>query len=185
MDDDATFRKRLSKALAHRGYEARDAANAEEAIDRARRFQPGRAVVDMRMPGRSGLQLVSDLVELLGQDNIDIIVLTGYGSIATAVEAMRRGAIDYLQKPCDAEQILAAFQRRCDQDRDPPAADAPGNPPADEPVDVSVPSLARVEWEHIQRVLNDCGGNISEAARRLRIHRRSLQRKLYKMQPSE
>lgn len=169
MDDDATFRNRLVKALASRGLNAHGAESAAEAVIVAKRVQPERAVVDMRMPGESGLQLISQLVEI--DPEMDVIVLTGYGSIASAVEAMRRGAIDYLQKPCDADQILAAFDRHNEEPTD--------------PGDSSVPSLARVEWEHIQRVLSDCGGNISETARRLGIHRRSLQRKLFKMQPSE
>jgi two-component system response regulator RegA len=168
VDDDLTFRKRLVKALTARGYETCDAGTAAEGIDVARRVAPERAVVDLRMPGVSGLQLVSELVE--HDPEIEVIVLTGYGSIATAVEAMRRGAVDYLQKPCDAEQIAAVFDRQPDGQAEPPE---------------SVPSLARVEWEHIQRVLADCGGNISQAARRLRMHRRSLQRKLFKMQPAE
>ena len=170
VDDDLTFRKRLVKALASRGYETFDAGSVAEGLEVAHRVRHERAVVDLRMPGESGLQLVSNLVEL--DPDVEVIVLTGYGSIATAVDAMRRGAIDYLQKPCDAEQILATFEREGE------------NPEA--PIETeTVPSLARVEWEHIQRVLTDCGGNMSEAARRLRIHRRSLQRKLFKMQPME
>jgi len=175
VDDDLTFRKRLVQALASRGDETYDAGSVAEGIAVARRVRPERAVVDLRMPGESGLQLVSDLVEL--DPDVEVIVLTGYGSIATAVDAMRRGAIDYLQKPCDAEQILATF----DRDRDNENVEATAAAAETD----SVPSLARVEWEHIQRVLNDCGGNISETARRLRIHRRSLQRKLFKMQPME
>lgn len=169
VDDDEVFRTRLMRALSSRGYETYAAGSATEGIDVARRISPHRAVVDLRMPGASGLQLVSDLVAL--DADIEVIVLTGYGSIATAVDAMRRGAIDYLTKPCDAEQIVSAFDRRRE-----------GDPPDDTE---NVPSLARVEWEHIQRVLADCGGNISETARRLRIHRRSLQRKLFKMQPQQ
>lgn len=169
VDDDETFRNRLVKAFLNRGLNAHSAGNTLEGMEVARRVQPGRAIVDLRMPGESGLELVSKLVEL--DSDIDIIVLTGYGSIATAVEAMRRGALDYMQKPCDAEQILEVFDKQ--PDADPPTEAA------------TVPSLARVEYEHIQRVLADCGGNISEAARRLRIHRRSLQRKLFKLQPSE
>jgi two-component system response regulator RegA len=176
VDDDVTFRTRLTKALASRGFETYDAGSTAEGIAVARRVRPDRAVLDLRMPGESGLELVSALTQL--DENIEVIVLTGYGSIATAVEAMRRGAIDYLQKPCDAEQILAAFERDSDPQDDPPAASS--STPTE-----SVPSLARVEWEHIQRVLADCGGNISEAARRLRMHRRSLQRKLFKLQPRE
>lgn len=168
VDDDATFRARLAKALSNRGYETYDAGSAEQAIELAKRVEPHRAVVDLRMPGESGLQVVTKLVEM--DPEIEVIVMTGYGSIATAVDAMKRGAVDYLQKPCDADQIGAAFERQ--GDADPAETDA-------------VPSLARVEWEHIQRVLTDCGGNISETARRLRIHRRSLQRKLFKAQPME
>ena len=99
---------------------------------------------------------------------IQIVVLTGYGSIPTAVEAVRRGAINYLTKPLDADQILAAF----DKESEPASVDG-------------IPSLARVEWEHIQRILHDCDGNISLAARKLGLHRRSLQRKLSKLPPLE
>jgi len=113
-----------------------------------------------------GLELVQRLLQRL--PSIQIIVLTGYGSIATATDAIRFGAHDYLTKPTDADQLLAAFDS--------------GKAPA-EPAPDSAPSLARVEWEHIQRVLNDCGGNISQAARALGIHRRSLQRKLAKYPP--
>ena len=139
--------------------------------------EPARAIVDLRMPGKSGLELISALMEI--DEEIQILVLTGYGSIATAVEAVRRGAIDYLSKPVDTEQILAVFER---DSAATPATPAPGSA-AD--VAEAKPSLARVEWEHIQRVLSDCGGNISEAARQLGIHRRSLQRKLSKLPPLE
>ena len=172
VDDDATFRTRLTRALASRGFETCEAGDVETAARVAREQRPGRAIVDLRMAGQSGLELIPQLAEL--DPEMQIVVLTGYGSIATAVEAVRRGAIDYLNKPVDAEQILAAFER----DGEP----APGAAPA--PADVP-PSLARVEWEHIQRTLADCGGNISEAARRLGIHRRSLQRKLSKLPPTE
>jgi two-component system response regulator RegA len=171
VDDDVTFRKRLVKAVGARGYVAHDAGSVAEAVEVARRVRPQRVVVDLRMPGRSGLELIS---ELIGMDpEVQIVVLTGYGSIATAVEAVRTGAVDYLQKPADTEQILAAFEREGEGHAGGAAA---GETP---------PSLARVEWEHIQRILADCGGNISEAARRLGIHRRSLQRKLGKMPPLE
>lgn len=180
VDDDATFRNRLTKALTSRGFDTYDAGSVPDGIAIAERVHPQRAVVDLRMPGESGLELVSALMDL--DHHAEVIVLTGYGSIASAVEAMRRGAIDYLQKPCDAEQILSAFERERDPSTRPGAAI---NAVAPEKSSDAVPSLARVEWEHIQRVLNDCGGNISEAARRLRMHRRSLQRKLFKMQPRE
>lgn len=168
VDDDSVFRKRLAKAFAARGFEAHDAGSVAEGRELARRIRPQRAVVDLRMPGETGLQLVSDLTTVY--PDIQVIVLTGYGSIATAVDATKRGAYDYLTKPCDADQILDAF----DKDSDLKQKEAEHS---------QVPSLARVEWEHIHRVLADCGGNISEAARRLGIHRRSLQRKLFKMQP--
>jgi two-component system, response regulator RegA len=166
VDDDSTFRERLVAALAARGLESRGAGSGDEAIQLATRFKPQRAVVDLRMPGMNGLDLVDELLD--ADPNMDVVLLTGYGSIATAIEATRRGALDYLMKPADADQILAAFQKN--GDRDPGAFD-------------TTPSLARVEWEHIQRILRDCGGNISQTARVLGIHRRSLQRKLNKYPP--
>src|SRR5262245_37747655 len=126
------------------------------------------ALVDLRLPTSSGLEVVRGLKQL--DDTTNVVVLTGYGSIATAVESVRLGAITYLTKPVDADQILAAFDG--------------GETNALRSQD-GTPSLARVEWEHIQRVLNDCDGNISQAARRLKIHRRSLQRKLLKHPASE
>lgn len=174
VDDDAAFRMRLVKALAVRGYDARGAANVDEGIDVAREFKPEAAVVDLRMPGgKSGLDLVSELVKRY--PGMQIVILTGYGSIATAVEAVRQGAINYLSKPSDADQILAAFDHEADGNGHAAAADAVE----------ATPSLARVEYEHIQRILSDCGGNISLAARKLGIHRRSLQRKLSKLPPLE
>jgi two-component system, response regulator RegA len=166
VDDDGIFRARLTRAFAARGLQTAEAADAAAAVEVARTFRPTCAVVDLRMPGRSGLDLVADLVRL--DDRMKVVVLTAYGSITTAVEALHRGAINYLTKPADAEQILAAFM--------------PGQEAAHEPPDEGL-SLARVEWEHIQRTLADCGGNISEAARKLGIHRRSLQRKLTRMRP--
>ncbi len=167
-DDDQIFRTRLVRALQSRGYNPLVATNAEEAIVLARRHKPERAIVDMRMPGMSGLDLLERLIEIDAE--MQVVILTGYGSIANAVEATRRGARDYLTKPVDTDQILAAFERE---------ADAPAD------LAETTPSLARVEWEHIQRILSDCGGNISQAARMLGIHRRSLQRKLQKLPPLE
>jgi two-component system response regulator RegA len=175
VDDDATFRTRLVRALTSRGFETHEAVDVDSAVARAKELRPQRAIVDLRMPGgRSGLDLISELMSI--DEEIDILVLTGYGSIATAVEAVRRGAIDYLSKPVDTEQILAVF----DREGGPAVGSAAGGDVSD-----AKPSLARVEWEHIQRVLSDCGGNISEAARQLGIHRRSLQRKLSKLPPLE
>ena len=171
VDDDATFRTRLVRALSTRGYMTLEAGDVESALARAREHKPARAIVDLRMPGKSGLELISTLMDI--DEEVQILVLTGYGSIATAVEAVRRGAIDYLNKPVDTEQILAVFERDG------------ATSPATAELTESKPSLARVEWEHIQRVLSDCGGNISEAARQLGIHRRSLQRKLSKLPPLE
>jgi len=168
VDDDATFRQRLVKALTSRGIETHEAPDATVALEIAKRVKPQRVVCDLRMPGKSGLDLVDDLVAL--DADLDIVVMTGYGSIATAVEAVKRGAIDYLQKPADVDQILAAFEKDFD---------------ALDKANETTPSLARVEWEHMQRILTDCGGNISQAARKLGIHRRSLQRKLGKLPPLE
>ena len=174
VDDDHIFRERLAKALTQRGFEVLQCANPLDAVAMAKRAMPHRAVVDLRMPDRNGLDVVKDLAEM--DEDMQILVLTGYGSIATAVEAVRRGAIDYLNKPVDTDQIVAAFDRDSDPMSPTPAVTVTGENP---------PSLARVEWEHIQRVLADCGGNISQAARRLGIHRRSLQRKLGKLPPLE
>ena len=166
VDDDDAFRTRFMRALAARGLEPFGAANGTQAIEMAREHRPHRAVVDLRMPGQTGLEVVRELSSL--DDQLQIVVLTGYGSIATAVEALHMGAVNYLTKPADTDQILAAFARE------------PNHLP--EPAAQS-PSLAQVEWEHIHRILAECGGNISEASRRLGIHRRSLQRKLGKLPP--
>ncbi len=173
VDDDAVFRERLARALQLRGYEVRSAPDGITALDLARRESPEYAVVDLRMPGPSGLEVVRGLVEI--DPATRVVVLTGYGSISTAVEAMRLGAFHYLPKPADADDILAALRRD-----EPGRGSAQERPGEDLP---SAPSLARAEWEHIHRVLGDCEGNISEAARRLGIHRRSLQRKLHKLAP--
>ncbi|HZP48134.1 MAG TPA: response regulator [Vicinamibacterales bacterium] len=164
VDDDDVFRERVIRALRARGIEAVGAGDYDAAVAAARADTPELALVDLRLPGRSGLDVVRDLKAL--DPTTNVVVLTGYGSIATAVESVRLGATTYLTKPVDADQIVAAFDRHA------------ASPDADVPV--SVPSLARVEWEHINRVLADCGGNVSHAARLLGIHRRSLQRKLSK-----
>ncbi len=171
VDDDHIFRERLVKAFGVRGLEAHGAGSADEALRIAQRVNPQAAIVDLRMPGSSGLDLVKDL--MARHPKMQIAILTGYGSITTAVDAVRSGAINYLQKPLDADQILAAF----DRDHETAAAET-AMPDA-------TPSLARVEYEHIQRVLADCEGNISLTARRLGLHRRSLQRKLGKLPPLE
>jgi two-component system, response regulator RegA len=167
VDDDVTLRERLARALRDRGFDARTAGSADEAMELVRADSPELAVLDLRMPGRSGLELLREMRE--HDPSTRIFVLTGYGSIATAVEATKLGALGYLPKPVDADELLAAFARH-------------GG--AAVPERFETPSLARAEWEHIQRVLVDCSGNISEAARRLGIHRRSLQRKLQKYPPA-
>lgn len=170
VDDDEVFRTRLARALSERGYDVRTAENPSQAIALARDESPELALVDMRMPGGSGLELVRDLKGI--DPATKIVVLTGYGSIATATDAMRLGATHYLPKPATVDEILAAFQR----DEMPPLSEVAGE-------EATTPSLARTEWEHINRVLADSGGNVSEAARRLGLHRRSLQRKLQKYPP--
>ncbi len=162
VDDDQPFRSRLIRAFQHRGYVAVGAASFDEAIALAEMDTPELALVDLRLPGKSGVEVVKTLKSL--DPTTTIVVLTGYGSIATAVESVKNGAISYLTKPVDADQILAAFESN---------GSSLSCAPAPQP-------LARVEWEHIQRVLADCDGNVSQAARLLGIHRRSLQRKLSK-----
>jgi two-component system response regulator RegA len=166
VEDDDTLRERLVRAFKERGFLAQGAATASEANGLSEEA-PEYAVIDLRIGDESGLDV---LRMLLGKDAATrVVMLTGYGSIATAVEAMRLGAVHYLTKPADADEILAALQRADDAS---PALSG-------EPL-----SLARAEWEHINHVLVSVSGNISEAARRLGLHRRSLQRKLAKYPPS-
>jgi two-component system response regulator RegA len=171
VDDDEVFRNRLCRALAGRGWRAEAAANGATAVRLAEALSPDLAVVDLKLPGIGGLEIVRALRGLDG--TTCIIMLTGYGSIATALSAIKLGANHYLSKPADADQILACYQRLTEVN----AAEEV------EPANTDVPSLARVEWEHIQRVLADCEGNISQAAKLLGLHRRSLQRKLSKYPP--
>ncbi|HLT40096.1 MAG TPA: response regulator [Enhygromyxa sp.] len=163
VDDDRAFCAALAGALRRRGHQTVIAHDFDDAVAEAEAWRPERAVIDLRMPGRGGLELVSVLREKL--PTLRVVVLTGYGSIATAVEAIKIGAVHYLTKPAEVEEILAAFDRT-----EPVLLDAP--PPT------RATPLDELEWEHLQRVLTDCNGNISEAARRLGMHRRSLQRKL-------
>lgn len=169
VDDDDTFRGRLGRAFVERGWEVRLARDFAEATALAHAESPQFALVDLRMPGRSGLELVRELKTC--DPTTKVVVLTGYGSIATAIDAVRLGAAHYLAKPADADDIIAAFSR---DERDPLAPEGGAFP---------APSLARAEWEHISRVLSDCGGNVSETARRLGMHRRSLQLKMKKYPP--
>ncbi len=164
VDDDEPFRLALRNAFLRRGYEVMVAATPAEADTSARATPPAYAVVDLRMPGGSGLEVVRSLRALPKPPSV--VVLTGYGTIGTAVEAIRLGAINYLNKPADADEIEAALLGKR------------ASPSVDE-----VPSLDRQEWEYLNRILADCEGNISEAARRLKMHRRTLQRKLQKHPP--
>jgi two-component system response regulator RegA len=164
VEDDDPFRALLVKALEARGYDAQGAPDARTAIAIAREDSPEMAVVDLKLQDASGLDVVRELKAI--DASTAIVVLTGYGSIATALESIRLGALHYLTKPTDPDRILAAFERGL------------AARPRDLPL--QTPSLARVEWEHLQRVLTDCDGNISEAARQLGLHRKSLQRKLAK-----
>ncbi|HEU4406169.1 MAG TPA: response regulator [Polyangiaceae bacterium] len=167
VDDDERFRDRLAQALRQRGLDVAVADGLESALAVARARPLDRAVVDLRMPGPGGLAVLRAL--LAERPGLEVVVLTGYGSIATAVEAVRLGARDYLTKPADADRVLAAF------DADP---SDPGTDGAELPFET--PSLARLEWEHIERVMRECKGNVSRAARVLGIHRRTLQYKLAK-----
>lgn len=165
VDDDETFGERMSRALQSRGFSVTHVTTLAAALRVSDADSPELAVVDLRLPDGHGLDVVRHLHGV--DETTRIIVLTGYGAIATAVESLRLGASDYLTKPIDADQLVAAFE----PDDESRASGARS---------FTVPSLARVEWEHIQRVLADCGGNVSEAARALHMHRRSLQRKISK-----
>jgi two-component system response regulator RegA len=168
VDGDERFRAELAQGIRRRGFEVAEAADPEAAIAAASERNPRFAVVELRLPGASGLEVVRELKAIAPATSV--VVLTGYGSIATALESLRIGATDYLTKPIGTDEVLAAFAKGDDGVAAEPAPAVP----------FAVPSLARVEWEHIQRVLLECGGNISRTARALGIHRRSLQRKLAK-----
>ncbi|MDD4928515.1 MAG: response regulator transcription factor [Gallionella sp.] len=163
VDDDATFCRVLSAALTRRGFCVSVAHSVEQAIPMAQDNPPEYAVVDMKMGGAPGLVLVKVLHEL--DPNTRIVVLTGYASITTAVEAIKLGATQYLAKPANADEIVAAFSHEAD-----------GN------VVFSVPAtnIEKLEWEHIQRMLHEYDYNVSATARALNMHRRTLQRKLNK-----
>jgi|SRR5277367_190627 len=170
VDDDDVFRNRLRRAMEQRKWETEAASDAEQALRFARDRSPDLVLIDLRMPGKGGLDVVQELRTL--DSSMTIIVLTGYASIPTTISAMKKGADYYLSKPADADQILGIYEG---------LRSAPRNAPE---VPETVPTLARVEWEHMQRVIEDCDGNISQAARLLGIHRRSLQRKLSKFPPA-
>jgi two-component system response regulator RegA len=163
VDDDSTFCAVLSRALEKRGFVVTVASNVEQALPVARANPPEYAVVDLKMDGASGLVLTKALHEL--DPATRIVMLTGYASIATAVEAIKLGATQYLAKPANADEIVAAFGHNASPDLQLNALPA---------------TVDRLEWEHIQRVLQEQQGNISSTARLLNMHRRTLQRKLAK-----
>jgi two-component system response regulator RegA len=168
VDDDSVFRDRLALSFQRRGYTVETAKDVAEGWSKASLAPPEAAIIDLKMPGEPGLVLVEKIRKAWPKTRI--IVLTGYGSIATAVDAMRLGADDYVTKPTDTDHLEQVLLKT-------PAT------PRKEDVVVDTPSLDRVEWEHLQRVLHDCDGNISKTARLLGIDRRSLQRKLQKYPP--
>jgi two-component system, response regulator RegA len=166
VDDDKPFLTRLARAMETRGFVVETADTVAEGIAKARAVAPAFAVVDMRLTDGNGLDVVESI--RAARPDARIIILTGYGNIATAVTAVKLGAIDYLAKPADADEVFAALTRD-GEDRALP----PENPM----------SADRVRWEHIQRVYEMCGRNVSETARRLNMHRRTLQRILAKRAP--
>ena len=166
VDDDATFGKRLQRAMEKRGFDATLASTVEEGRAAARLRPPAYAVVDLRLEDGNGLDVVEALREW--RPDCKVVVLTGYGAIATAVAAVKAGATDYLSKPADAADIVEALLA--------PEDGVP--PPPENPM-----SADRVRWEHIQRVYELCDRNVSETARRLGMHRRTLQRILAKRSP--
>jgi two-component system response regulator RegA len=168
VDDDAPLRRSLTRALERRGFQVLAAEGLAEAREHAREHRPEFAVLDMRLDEGSGLDLVRTLRAL--RPDVRIVIVTGYGNIATAVAAIKAGAVDYLAKPVDADDIANALLRS--------GEGLP--PPPDNPM-----SADRVRWEHIQRVFEQCNRNVSETARRLNMHRRTLQRILNKRAPRE
>ncbi len=172
VDDDPRFRECLASALRHRGIEVESVADSTAAVEQLERGNFVSAVVDLRLPESGGLELIPRLLQI--QPQLRIVMLTGYASVATAMKAVRLGAHDYLTKPADTDQILEALA--ADPSTSTSTSTDEGLP--------QVPSLEWVEWQHMHRVLADCHGNISQAARLLRIDRRSLQRKLAKYAPN-
>lgn len=165
VDDDAPLRNRLARAMEQRGFSVVTAASVAEGLEASGAETPAYAVVDLRLEDGNGLEVVEALRS--ARDDVRIVMLTGYGNIATAVVAIKAGAVDFLAKPVDADQLTAALLE----------TERP-LPPPDDPM-----SADRVRWEHIQRVFEQCNRNVSETARRLKMHRRTLQRILNKHAP--
>lgn len=167
VDDDKPWRERLARAMDKRQFDVTPIEGVQEALGHIKQSPPAYAVVDLRLEDGNGLDVVSALAE--ARPDARIVMLTGYGNIPTAVAAVKAGAVDYLAKPADADDVEAALMVRPDGELPPP----PENPM----------SADRVRWEHIQRVYELCGRNVSETARRLNMHRRTLQRILAKRSP--
>ena len=166
VDDDNPFRERLARAMVKKGFEVFQAESVEKGIQSVKEKTPGFAVVDLRLGDGNGFEVVKEIQSL--NNNSRIIMLTGYGNIPTAVAAIKEGAIDYLAKPADADDVEKALLA------DPAEKAAPPDNPM---------STDRVKWEHIHRVFELCNRNVSETARRLKMHRRTLQRILSKRSP--
>ena len=166
LDDDEPFTRTLGRAMERRGFEVKTLLSVNEGINYVSKFPPAFAIIDLRLDDGNGL----DIVEAIRKKRPDssIVVLTGYGAIATAVAAVKIGAVDYLAKPADANDIVAALL----------STKGKKPPPPENPM-----SADRVKWEHIQRVFELCNRNVSETARRLKMHRRTLQRILSKRSP--
>ena len=166
VDDDNPFRERLARAMEKKGFVATQAESVKKGIDCVKLKKPAFAVVDLRLGDGNGLEVVKEIQNLNGKSRI--IMLTGYGNIPTAVAAIKEGAIDYLSKPADADDVEKALLANPNTKAEPPE-----NPM----------SADRVKWEHIHRVFELCNRNVSETARRLKMHRRTLQRILSKRSP--
>ena len=166
VDDDDPFRNRLGRAMESKGFKVSLAKSVEEGLISARKSPPGFAVVDLRLLDGNGLDVIEEIHKL--KPDSRVVMLTGYGNLPTAVSAVKAGAIDYLAKPADAEDVEAALLAKPNSKAQPPE-----NPM----------SADRVKWEHIQRVFELCNRNVSETARRLKMHRRTLQRILSKRSP--
>ena len=166
VDDDNPFRERLARAMEKKGFKVFQAENVQKGIESVKLSKPGFAVVDLRLGDGNGLEVVKQIQNTNSESRI--IMLTGYGNIPTAVAAIKEGAIDYLAKPADADDVEKALLANPEQKADPP----------EKPM-----SADRVKWEHIHRVFELCNRNVSETARRLKMHRRTLQRILSKRSP--
>ena len=164
IDDDNVLRDRLGQALARRGYFCEEASNIKDGLSIAKESFPNWVILDLKMPGGLGIDLIPELIE--SDPEVKILLLTAYGSVATAVSAIKLGAINYLIKPVEVNSILACFDAGSKSSE------------ASQQEELNELSLAEIEWEHLQKVLLENSGNISKAAKALGIHRRTLQRKL-------